>query len=943
MKILVNPTGICYNKSAANPVFPRFFFDWSDGMRRRILRQTAPALSAAVITGLLFVICFAIYGIFPLGDKSIVWCDMEQQAVPLLLHFKALVQQGESIAYSALDAGGMQFYGVYFFFLSNPLSLLVLVSDIPADMLVNLLVVIKLALASGTAALWLCRRVPELHPVPQVLLAVMYGCSGYGLFYYQNLMWLDIMVMLPVLMITLDILLRQADARPYLLALSIMMLLCFYLCYMIVLFLLIYTALSVHYLVEKERRGKIALQLFGGSIAAAFLTAAVWLPCFLQVMDSARSGSIIDSLMNSYLVNHLDDKLALLGCTAICFAVLPHLWKPIRTQEPVTLRDRALCLLLTLPVLFDPINAMWHTGSYQAFPLRWGMIPILLLLTLAARLLADRSAKPLPLPAAARYAIPAAVLLLFGGAVAVLIWKGGDPILGYVRTLWVDEVGFFLLLIPILLAALCYWLGLRLYRAKQIGMPVCAALLSLLFLGEFTLSFYCYMGSAADTDKLFAQTVSAADRIEDDAFYRVRMAKKYAHANMVGALGYPTLSHYTSMTREDLMFGVKRAGYSSYWMEITGTGGTVLTDAIWNIRYLLGQRADFPSWTEQVWSDNTLSIAKSSMTMPGALMLDADPADIASLPSGSRAAVQAYLAHQTLGLDDLVQEYAVTETSNVLLTFGDGQTVSWENADGTQHLEEFAGPAFCDMLTPDTEGEIRFAFFVKGRQALYFDLYSQTGTNLGNPRNQAVAVARDGRTCAASYPENSNNGLIFLGEAENSYVSVRLTVKHGFDCESFGVFGLDLDRLEQAMPQAQGAELAYSRGVYTVQVQSEAPRTLMLAVPYHEAFTATVNGEAAQVLCVNGCQTAVQIPAGESEVQLRFHVSGLRAALILSAAGLLCCLLVLLLRRRIPARVRAAAERLSAAVLTLILRGILLLVYVLPVVLCIVGGIRSIL
>ena len=924
-------------------MFPRFFFDWSDGMTRRIIRQTAAALTAAVLTGLLFVIYFAIYGIYPLGAKSIVWCDMEQQAVPLLLHFKALVQQGESIAYSALDAGGMQFYGVYFFFLSNPLSLLVLVSDIPADMLVNLLVVIKLALASGTAALWLRRRVPELQFAPQVLLAVMYGCSGYGLFYYQNLMWLDIMVMLPVLMITLDILLRQADARPYFLALSIMMLLCFYLCYMIVLFLLIYMALSVHYLVDKAQRGRIAMRFWGASIAAAFLTAAVWLPCFLQVMDSARSGSIIDSLMDSWLVNHLDDKLALLGCTAICFAVLPHLWKPLRTEEPVSLRDRALCLLLTLPVLFDPINEMWHTGSYQAFPLRWGMIPILLLLTLAARLLTDRSAKPLRLPAVPRYAILIFSVLLVAGAVAAVIWKGGDPILGYVRTLWVDEVGFFLLLIPILLAAVSYWIGLRLYRARQIGMPVCAVMLSVLFLAEFTLSFHCYMGSAADPDKLFAQTAAASNRIEDEDFYRVRMAKKYAHANMIGALGYPTLSHYTSMTREDMMYGVKRAGYSSYWMEITGTGGTVLTDAIWNIRYLLGQRADFPSWTEQVWSDNVLSIAKSSMTMPGALALDADPAAIASLPTGSRAAVQAYLAQQTLGLGNLVQEYPVTEFSNVLLTFGDGQTLSWENADGTQHTEEFSGPAHCDMQMPDTDGEIRFAFFVKGRQALYFDLYSQTGTNLGNPRNQAVAVARDGRTYAASYPENSNNGLIFLGEAENSYVSVRLTVKHGFDCESFGVFGLDLDKLEQAMPQAQGAELEYSRGVYTVHAQSDAPRTLMLAVPYDESFTATVNGEAAQVWRVNECQTAVQIPAGESEVQLRFHVRGLRAALMLSAAGLLCCLLVLLLRRRIPEKIWGGAARLSEIALALTLRGILLLVYALPVVLCIAGGIRMVL
>ena len=136
-----------------------------DHKTRPALRQLGAAGLALAVTALLFAVYFALYHIYPLGSRSIVWCDMEQQAVPLLLHFKALVLRGESIAYSVLDAGGMQFYGVFFFFLSNPFSLLVLVSDIPADMLVTVMVAAKLALASGTAALWLCRRVPEL-PLP---------------------------------------------------------------------------------------------------------------------------------------------------------------------------------------------------------------------------------------------------------------------------------------------------------------------------------------------------------------------------------------------------------------------------------------------------------------------------------------------------------------------------------------------------------------------------------------------------------------------------------------------------------------------------------------------------------------------------------------------------------------------------------------------------------
>ena len=46
------------------------------------------------------------------------------------------------------------------------------------------------------------------------------------------------------------------------------------------------------------------------------------------------------------------------------------------------------------------------------------------------------------------------------------------------------------------------------------------------------------------------------------------MDKKYFDVNMVGALGYNSLSHYASFTNESYMFTMKKLGYSSYWMEV---------------------------------------------------------------------------------------------------------------------------------------------------------------------------------------------------------------------------------------------------------------------------------------------------------------------------------------------------------------------------------------
>ena len=894
-------------------------------MRKNIVRYAALPLLTGAVTLSLYLICYALYGLFPCGENTIVWCDMEQQAVPLLVQLRQIVRSGESIRYTVLDAGGMQFYGVFFFFLSNPFSLLALATDIPADQLVGLLVILKLALSAGTAALWLRFRVPMLRGGMQVLLGVMYGCCGYGLFYYQNLMWLDVMAMLPLLMIAMRYLLKREKALPYFLALSLTMLLCFYLCYMVVLFVLIYMTVSVRFTVRRERRGAVALRFWLASLLAACATAFVWLPSFLQVRHSARTGSLLQTLVSTPLLHGIADKVTLLCCSALCITVMPLLLRKKRRRTNVGKRDLALFGLLGTAFLLDPVNEMWHTGSYQAFPMRWGMIPVLLLLTVAAQELTGIERHHRPLHDRRSRIIAAAVLILLPavmGGICLLLHRNLRGLLvSYSHTLWVSLINFQIALVLALLFAMSYGMVLHQYHARRMSARLCTVGCALLFLCEFPMYFDLYPGESANADPLYSQTMAAQDAVpEHGALDRIRLTRKYAHANMLGALGMPTLAHYTSLTREDFLYGVKRFGYSSYWMEVTSTGGTVLSDMLWNVRYQLGQTPDFPSWTERVWTDDNrlLSAAESRLTLPTALCTDAEPQELAELPAGSRGGVQQVLAERMLGAEDLLTEYSPERMSGVALT------------------QEPDGSFTCSRTEEEGLCEIVYLFRVNGHQALYFDLYSQTGTELRNPRYGAVTVMTERRIAAEDYPGKQNNGLVYLGEAEDSLFMVRVRVHHDFACESFGVFGIDIDRLEEAAAAAQGTELSYRRGCYTAHCETNAPKTLVLSVAYDEGFTAEVNGKPAEVCRVNGCQTAVRIPAGQSTVTLRFHVQGLRAALLLALGGAVLALALYLLRRRI------AASELPARCAERLMQGlwfaIIFFIYCMPILLSLFGA-----
>lgn len=888
------------------------------------LSRVLPPLLGCCITLTLFLLLNALYGIFPCGQNTVVWCDMEQQAVPLLLQFRQLVQSGESISFSQLNAGGMHFYSVFFFFLSNPFSLLILLTDTPADQLVTLLVVLKLSLAAGTATFWFRSRIPALPAALAVLLGVMYGCSGYGLFYYQNLMWLDIMAMLPLLMFSMRRMLKKADPLPYLLTLSAMMLLCFYLCYMIVLFVVIYMAVSLRTTVPKAGQPLVARRFLLASALAACLTACVWLPCLIQVQQSARGVSLTEVLAASLLFDHFGDKVTMLGCTALGFAALPMLWQKDSPRISSRRRDRRILLLLTAAALLDPINIMWHGGSYQAFPLRWGMIPILLMLTLAGKQLSVQydaeSCAVIPKSKTALIFI-SCMLTAFGFGLYLHCTKQ-EILYSYVNTLWVSTENALWMLMLILLLVIVYSLVITFWQHRLLSARTAVILLAVLFAGEFAFQYDCYFGAAANPDPLYAQTVRTAESFvpaEDTA--RLKMTKKYAHANMLGAVGYPTLAHYTSLTREDFIRSMKRLGYSSYWMEVSSLGGTILSDALWNVRYQLGVRTDFPSWMHTLREFDALAIAESSFSMPSALCCGAPPEALANLPSGSRIDVQEYLAETLLGCGDVITRYEPTALQNVTLTQND------------------AGETSCTLQDPDKTGEIRYSLFIPSHQALYFDLYSQTGTELAPPQNGAVAVRYNSRTLDDCYPENNGNGFLLLGEPEKQYVVISITVLHDFTCESFGVFGMETEPLAAAMQRADGAELHYQNGVYTAECRTDAPQTLLLAAAFDEGFSAEINGEAAEVYRVNGCQLGVKLPAGENHVVLRYRVPGLRIGLMMGGGALLVALLLLCIRKRLPKSLLHHSGRIAASCLQICYFIVLAGIYLLPLILWLLGKI----
>jgi uncharacterized membrane protein YfhO len=362
--------------------------------------------------------------------------------------------------------------------------------------------------------------------------------------------------------------------------------------------------------------------------------------------------------------------------------------------------------------------------------------------------------------------------------------------------------------------------------------------------------------------------LNLSDKIEDESFYRVKTSAKIFDYNMIGAMGYNSIGHYTSLTDEDYMFTMKRMGYTSVWMEVGTCGGTELTDALLSVGYEIGH-ADADS---SLYTYKGYSIEKTDFKLPMGV-ISADSLTEEDIPDGlTRAQVQQYIFERIFGSDEkLISEYEPSEGSYTETESG------FEMEEGEKLI---------------------YRIKIEGNQTLYFDCFDKLTNDLSEPIYDSFSVKVNGSTVSSSYPVSKENGVLNLGEYSDETVIVEADVLKDVSCASFGVFGLDTDVLENAVDSVQTIGLTEKKNGLEGSVTTDGAQTVFLSVPYADGFEIRVNGEKVDYREALSGFIAFDLPDGESDIDISFKPSGFTAGLILSISGLAGTAVYAVLRRR---------------------------------------------
>ncbi len=846
------------------------------------------------LTVMLFV--FKNYNMYPFGQGSIAWCDMNQQGIPLLMNFKDMLSGKDNLFFSISNADGMSFWGVFCFFLSNPFSLLsVFVPKEEMIYFVNIMVILKLTLCSFTAAIYFMCCKKTTNGAITVSLSLMYALCGYGMLFYQNIMWLDVMYLFPILMSGLEKLTKERKSILFIISLSAITIMNFYLCYMVVVFILLY--MTVYFVGERqsEYRREVCIKFLFCSVFAAMMTAVIWLPSLIQVMSSGRLSSVSDTINSSNFLSHYETVLPLLFCTGFIFVMLimQILSREKKTKEHR--RNLLLFLLTLIPFFIEPINIMWHTGNYMSFPARYGFITIFIGLICCADFLTDTGENNSEIKLKIQYIlIPLSFALIYGYYFICqkMIDKNFETLTKYTATLWGEKKSLDGLAKLFVLSVLCYLIILLLYRKRLIMKQVFAIMLVTMCCVEGMNSVRLYMVSPAVNNPTrttdFVSLSEMSDKIQDNDFYRVKTDCKAADYNMTGALGYPSVSHYTSLTDHDFMVMQRLFGYSTVWMKSGSTGGTELTNALYCIKYNIteGKTTDYTFYTNGKYFINSIS-----PYLGLGILCSNDFSIRADIPDDmTRAEIQQYLFENIFNKDKkLITEYDYDKKKSTGISYSNNKYQLYNAA------------------------KVKYDIYISGRQSLYADCYDRFSNSLSEDYFEGLSIKINGRTIKSKYPEADANGFLKLGEYENEKITVEITANKKISCYSFGIFGLDLDLLSEAIDNTSCADLRYNGSKIIGNVRTESVKTCLLSIPYNEGFVVKVNGNKVPVKRVLSDLTAFELPIGKSSIEIYLIPKGFISGIIITVIGIALLAVYIRFRRKlhIPKKVSAAVEILT--------------------------------
>lgn len=880
-----------------------------DGKCRTFLDNNKYILISAGITLAVTQLIFFCYSLFPYGNMTILRMDLYHQYGPLFAELYDRITSGESLIYSWNSGLGSSFLGNFFNYLSSPLSIIILFfghKNIPEA--IAALIAIKAVLSAGTFTYYIKKSFGK-HDCLSAAFGILYAFCGYFVAYYWNLMWLDAMVLFPLVILGIETIIKKGKPGLYCAALALTFISNYYMAYMVCIFSVLYflTYYFAHYPLNQkfnptpEKHASIVKKISNSvffnaglkfafySVIAALIAAFAILPLMSILSSSSATSSSAPTEYKKYfavfdfLANHLTateptirssgtDVLPNVYCGVLTVLLVPLFLfsKKIKTREKVSY----VCLLAVLFLSFNInyLNFFWHGFHFpNDLPYRFSFMYSFILLIIAFKALTHLK------EFSGRQIMACGI-----GFVAFLI------LAEKITSKNINDISLGLSLI----FAVGYVFILSLLNNRKFQTSAVAVLLLCTVTSEIALgntnkySMNQSKSNYTNDYEAFAELKKSLDAY-DGGFYRMELTDLRTRMDP-SWYDYNGVSIFSSMAYEKVANLQQNVGmFGNYINSYTYNPQTAVYNAMFGLKYLV-DNCDYNlnnTIYSRISSNGKFTAYKNNYSLPIAFAVNANIADWMSEDAKNPFEAQQQWFYYATDVADVFNRLTV-------------ENIEYDNLASFSKTEIASGSLQFQKILSSGSASFTAELPVSETQNVYIYIKSSstdsaTASSLGSSKTFST----------------SDGYIVDLGEVragDTVYVDIPLKASAADSGNiTFYAYGLNSANFEKGYAKlADSGQLkitAYDDTRIAGTLTAESNEIVYTSIPYDPNWNIYVDGVRVaddDILNISGALIGFNISAGEHEIILEYTSQGLVAGSMITILTILIATLIIVLKRR---------------------------------------------
>lgn len=838
----------------------------------------------------LMAAAYITFGIWPFGTRSVLSLDLNAQYVFYYDYMHDVIGNGESLLYSWSRNLSGEFCGIIGYYLASPFNILVWL--FPREMITEgllTMILAKFGMCGATFAFFL-HKSRGVQKTTALIFAPMYAMCAYMVVETMNPMWLDGVLILPIVCYGIESLVREYRFRMLIGALIYAFVSNFYIGFMIAIFTVLYFLYYYFATAKYNSAANVITGLFKKGVFAGIcgITAAMCSSfMILPVYNSLQNGKLTFSNPDYSFVTNYDfidaaqklfpntydtvrmEGLPFIFCGSLALILAAGFFCCHRFSFAKKLSAGLLLGGMFLCMYIRPIDMMWHGGQMPNWlPYRYSFMISFLVVMLAAQMF--EQIKHLRAKTLGFIAICYIGLIIYiesQDTFSETLGKEGRELFDSISVA-LPAVAFIIIAALIVLA----------FRKKNVRALSASALIVLVAAVSGEMCFNATNTlSKMHTDIVFSTRKSYLDVIlplrekvaeikeQDDGFYRIEK-NFFRSVNDPMAVNMYGLSHSSSTLNAKAIDMLGYFGFTSNGHYSRFSGNTPLTSDIFGVKYILNTKNNS---TADIKSSDDIIADKNENALPIAYLTDLKLAGTA-LEKGM------VFDNQNNVLAAMTGE---SENKSFILFNADKGPIAYNCTQGGFEKNHTG------FTNPGKDASVTYELTA----AESGDVYMFIPTDY----QREVTVYVNDKSIGTCF-ESDNHNIKKLGSfKKGDAITVKLLLKKSdlyFQEPQFAVFNSEAEEAAVARLNELNAETVCEKISGTevrVNVNADKERLLFTTIPDEPGWTVTVDGKPAEVISVfENSLMVVRVGAGEHTVEFKFFPAGLGTGLVLTVAGI---------------------------------------------------------